>query len=65
MLNGLNGSQKKALSSFFVSIAVAWFSAIFAVPVFEPQVNLLTLSRFGINMLGAIYIALFLLKGEK
>lgn len=60
----LNWEQRKALSSFFISIAVAWFIDAFVSPQISPEFNLLTLIRYLVNMIGALILALMFLKEE-
>lgn len=61
----LNLEQKKSLSSFFNSLAVGWFLALFATPNIAESFNPLTLVIYLVNMIGALYISLFLLKEAK
>ncbi len=61
----LNSFQKEALSSFFNNIAVAWFIAAFITPVISSEIKALTTLQFIVNMMGALYISLFLLKEER
>lgn len=58
----LNLEQKKLLSSFFNSIAVAWFIGAFVVPKLSPEFDLLTLAKYIGNMIIALAIAVYLLK---
>lgn len=60
----INSSQKKAISGFFVNIAVAWFVGAFVTPKISPDFDTLTLIRYLANMIGAIVLALFFLKDE-
>lgn len=60
-----NFDQRKSLSSFFNSIAVAWFVALFIPPTITPYFNpLITVTQF-VNMLGALYLSLFIIEKEK
>jgi hypothetical protein len=65
MHNYLNEKQKDALSSFFINIAVGWFSAAFIVVYISKDVTWLILLKFIGNMIGDLYIALWLLKEKK
>lgn len=60
----LNISQRKALSQFFISIAVAWFVGAFITPQIAPEFGPLTLIRYIGNMFGAILLSLYFLKEE-
>lgn len=57
-----NQEQRKSLSSFFSSLAVAWFVAAFVTPTIEPNVVLLTYAVYISNMLFALYISLVFLE---
>lgn len=58
----LNFEQRKSLSGFFSSLSIAWFIAIFATPSIVKDFNLLTTLMYIVNMIGALYISLWLLK---
>lgn len=60
----LNLTQRKALSEFFVNVGVAWFAAAFVTPSVVPNFRLLTLLMHVVNMCGAVYLALYLLREE-
>lgn len=57
-----NFSQRKALSSFFNNIAVAWFIGAFVTPQIVTSLDPLTLLRYLANMVLALYISLLCLK---
>lgn len=61
----LNFSQRKALSSFFINVAVAWFVGAFVTPQIASDFTPLTLIRFLANMLVSLYISLRLLQEER
>lgn len=60
----LNKKQRESLASFFSSTAVGWFSAAFIVIYVSPQVTWLIFSKFLVNMMGSLYISMWLLKEE-
>lgn len=60
----LNSSQRKALSSFFNNVAVAWFVGAFVTPQITPEFGPLTILRYLGNMIITLYFAMFLLKEE-
>ena len=60
----VNASQKRALSSFFSNVAVAWFVGAFVTPVISSEFTLLTIIRYLVNMIIALYLALYLLKED-
>jgi len=65
MLRFLNQEQKKSLSSFFTGISVGWFIALFASPNFLSDIKPLTIVSYLVNIIGAIFLSLFVLKEEK
>lgn len=65
MQSPFNPSQRKALSQFFNNIAVAWFVVAFATPNLATQFHMLTLLGYIINMIGALYIALWFIDVEE
>ena len=56
----LNIEQRKVLSSFFTSLAVGWFSAIFIVQNLDPHLSVLTLIRYIGSMVLALVLAVLL-----
>lgn len=58
----LNFEQKKALSSFFIGAAIAWFVVLFASPSVAKEINLLTLIQYLANMFLALFNSMYLLK---
>ena len=60
----LNQKQREQLSSFFSNIAVGWFSAAFIVIAVSKDMTWLILLKFVGNMLGSLYLSLWLLKEE-
>lgn len=60
----LNFEQRKSLSDFFKSLAVAWFAAAFTVPVVDQQYAPLIIIRFLSNMFIALFVSLYLLKED-
>jgi len=58
----LNQKQKASLSSFFSNIAVGWFTAAFIVVTVSKEVTWLILFKFVVNMMGSLYLSLWLLK---
>ncbi len=62
MQNFLNEKQKEQLSSFFSNVSVGWFTAAFIVIAVSKDLTWLILLKFIGNMLGSLYISLWLLK---
>lgn len=60
----LNLEQRKVLSSFLNSLAVAWFVAAFITPSLEPEVSALTYLTYIANMVFALYLSIAFLKEE-
>lgn len=60
----LNQDQKKSLSSFFNNVAVAWFVVTFITPAIKPEIGLLTFLVYIVNIIGNIYLSLYLLGKE-
>lgn len=58
----LNTKQRESLASFFNSIAVGWFLALFSVPFLGSQIPLLTMIQLVVNIVGALYISLYFLR---
>jgi hypothetical protein len=57
-----NQKQKESLASFFSNIAVGWFAAAFIVITVSKDLTWLILFKFVGNMLGSLYLSLWLLK---
>ena len=62
MVIKLNSEQRKSLASFFNSLAVAWFVAVFATPIIAFDITALTIVRYLVNMVSALVVAHYLLK---
>lgn len=60
----LNLAQRRSLSTFFNNIAVAWFGAAFITPSIELSFNPLTIIKFLVNMIAALYLSLVFLEDE-
>jgi hypothetical protein len=58
----LNQKQRESLASFFTSIAVGWFTAAFIVVAVSKDLTWLILFKFVGNMMGSLYLSLWLLK---
>jgi len=61
----LNQKQQESLSSFFSNVAVGWFTAAFIVVSVSKDTTWLILFKFIANMIGSLYISLWLLKERK
>jgi hypothetical protein len=59
-----NKQQIQQLSSFFSNVAVGWFTAAFIVIVVSKDLTWLILLKFVGNMMGSLYLSLWLLKEE-
>lgn len=53
------------VSGFFSNVAVAWFVGLFVAPRLSSEFDALTMVRYGVNMIGTLFISLLLLKEEK
>jgi len=63
MLKFINSEQRKALSSFFINIAAGWFIGLFSVQIFS-GITLWIFLRFLVNIIIALFCALYVLKEE-
>jgi|GEM_PF-3053480 len=61
----LNKKQKEAISSFFMSLSVAWFIGLFVVPRLSLEFDILTFAKYVVNMIGTFVLGLLFLKEEK
>ena len=62
MATSLNLEQRKALSSFFIGIAIAWFVGLFVAPKLSDAFDTLTITRYIVNIISTLYISLYLLR---
>jgi len=62
MNNYFNKKQIDQLASFFSNVAVGWFTAAFIVVSVSTDVTWLILLKFVGNMVGSLYLSLWLLK---
>ncbi len=59
-----NISQRKALSAFLNNIAAAWFVGLFVAPRLSTEFDTLIILRYLVNIIGALYLSLSLLKNK-
>lgn len=61
LIKKLNVEQRKALSAFFQSLAVAWFVGAFVVPYVSSEFSLLIFLKYIVNIIVNLTLSLLFL----